>query len=38
MARKRIPHEYDDETKKGLAELSVKRQKMRTNQDNFLKG
>jgi len=38
VTRKRIPHEYDDETKKSLAELSVKRQKMRTNQDNFLKG
>ena len=35
---KRIPRDDDEKTKKGLVELTVKRQKMRTNQENFLKG
>ena len=35
---KRIPRNDDEKTKKGLEELTVKRQKMRTNQENFLKG
>jgi len=35
---KRVPRDDDEKTKKGLEELTVKRQKMRTNQENFLKG
>jgi hypothetical protein len=34
----RVPRDYDEKTKKGLVELTVPRQKMRANQENFLKG